>query len=138
MSPFTKLIPIRRALLVLTGLSLISPIVFPYGAYAQNLNGDNGANVNPDFQVSGVDTWESLGRGNEQFNHPSSLSVESNGQRAYVADSDNNRIVVLHDSGHYLTSWGTLGKGAGQFHGPGSVALDEAKKAYFCSRYWKQ
>jgi 6-phosphogluconolactonase (cycloisomerase 2 family) len=75
--------------------------------------------------------WGSLGKGDGQFNHPASLSADSFGQRVYIADSDNNRIEVMHDSSHYVTSWGAFGIGPGQFHGPGSVSLDEAKKVVF-------
>jgi DNA-binding beta-propeller fold protein YncE len=48
-----------------------------------------------------------------------------------VADSDNNRIEVLHEGGHYISSWGTAGMRPGQFQGPGSVIIDEEKKIIF-------
>jgi len=78
-----------------------------------------------------VSRFGSSGVGHGQFNHPMSVGMDPNGQRLYVADTENNRIEVLHRDGDFISAWGSLGRGNGQFNGPGSVAVDEDNKTVF-------
>ena len=38
-----------------------------------------------------VTKWGGFGNGHGQFNHPSSIEADENGQRLYISDLDNNR-----------------------------------------------
>jgi outer membrane protein assembly factor BamB len=57
------------------------------------------------------------------FNHPEGLGIDEQGL-IYVADTLNNRIVVLNQEGVPQFSFGTEGDGPGQFSHPTGVRLD--------------
>lgn len=59
-----------------------------------------------------------------QFNRPSAVYVHPKSGKLYVADTLNQRIVVLDDKGLVVSSWGTQGKEKGQFNLPRSIAQD--------------
>jgi DNA-binding beta-propeller fold protein YncE len=58
-----------------------------------------------------------------QFNRPSGVFIHPS-HKLYVADTQNNRIVVLDENGLVLSTWGSQGSANGQFNLPRSVALD--------------
>ncbi len=45
------------------------------------------------------------GPGNGQFNPPTSVAVDANHNRVYVADPDNRRIQIFDTNGQFVTSW---------------------------------
>ncbi|MFA6198085.1 MAG: 6-bladed beta-propeller [Patescibacteria group bacterium] len=48
-------------------------------------------------------------------------SVSATSDRIYVADRDNNRVVIYDSNGNYRTTFGSLGSGNGQFQQPSGV-----------------
>ena len=42
-----------------------------------------------------VTKWGGFGNGHGQFNHPSSIEADENGQRLYISDLDNNRVTSV-------------------------------------------
>jgi DNA-binding beta-propeller fold protein YncE len=49
--------------------------------------------------------WGTRGEGDGQFNQPTSVAVDANSHRAYVADPLNRRIEVFHTNGQFVTTW---------------------------------
>ena len=69
------------------------------------------------------------GRGSGEFDHPAAVAVDGGGN-AYVADTNNNRIVKLSPNGVVLTEWGSRGTADGRFHSPSGVAVDAGGNVY--------
>ena len=97
------------ALLVLAGL------LFPRGASGASL------------EV--LAAWGSLGAGPGQFNSPSAVAVDVDGN-AYVADSFNHRLQSFDSAGAFVAKWGTLGSAAGQFRFPVGVSTGPLGEVY--------
>jgi DNA-binding beta-propeller fold protein YncE len=79
-----------------------------------------------------LDDFGSQGSGVGQFMHPCGISALPDG-RVAVADTGNNRIVLLHFDGgklHWLQSLGEEGSGPGQFKNPGWLAYDSQGRLY--------
>jgi uncharacterized protein (TIGR03663 family) len=57
-----------------------------------------------------------------QFMTPRAVAVGPNGLW-YVADSGNNRIQVLDETGNSIRQWGSVGTGDGQFQEPWGIAV---------------
>ena len=74
----------------------------------------------------------SVGSGEGQFLHPSGVAIHPNGMIA-VADTGNDRIVLLNHDGHRL-AWvktvGSSGKAPGEFSAPEGVAYDSHGNLY--------
>ena len=49
--------------------------------------------------------WGEHGSGNGQFNPPTSVAVDANNNRVYVADPENGRIQIFDINGQFVTSW---------------------------------
>jgi DNA-binding beta-propeller fold protein YncE len=49
--------------------------------------------------------WGEHGSGNGQFSLPTSVAVDANGNRVYVADPVNGRIEIFDTNGQFATSW---------------------------------
>lgn len=62
---------------------------------------------------------------NDELAAPVSIVSDSNGH-FYIADTENNRIVKMNESGEILTTFGSLGSGKGQFYFPKGLAIDKA------------
>jgi len=62
------------------------------------------------------------------FKNPRALAV--NGDRLYVADTNNHRVVVLDLNGKKHLTWGTKGGKPGEFKYPAGIALDEQGRVY--------
>lgn len=58
-----------------------------------------------------------------QFNHPTAVFIHPS-KKMYVSDTQNNRIVVLDETGMVLSTWGTQGSAPGQFNLPRTIAID--------------
>jgi hypothetical protein len=58
-----------------------------------------------------------------QFNDPCGVYVDPS-KKLYIADTQNNRIVILDETGMVLSTWGTQGTEPGQFNQPRSIAVD--------------
>jgi DNA-binding beta-propeller fold protein YncE len=86
------------------------------------------------FGTSGTD--------NDEFQDPSGIAISNDGQSLYVADSNNNRIIVVQEDGDYDFDFGSFCNmsstqgcdnnapgasedGDGQFNEPLNVAVDE-------------
>jgi sugar lactone lactonase YvrE len=82
-----------------------------------------------------VTKWGSFGSGNEQFDQPTGIAVDSSG-RVYVADGDesNNRIQIFKGTGVFSKILGSEGSGLGQFKKPSDVAFDPAGRLYVLDR----
>ena len=57
------------------------------------------------------------------FFHPAGIMLSAHHQ-IYVADTGNDRIVLLNKQGLVITSWGTPGQGSGNFNSPRSIDHD--------------
>jgi tripartite motif-containing protein 71 len=64
-----------------------------------------------------------------QFNHPQAVTIAPSGN-VFVADTGNNRIVELSQSGAVLNELGRLGSADGRLHSPTGVAVDAAGRVY--------
>jgi len=49
--------------------------------------------------------WGGRGSGNGQFSLPTSVAVDANSNRVYVADPVNGRIEIFDTNGQFVTSW---------------------------------
>ena len=49
--------------------------------------------------------WGERGAGDGQFNDPTSVAVDANNDRVYVADPLNRRIEVFDTKGHFVANW---------------------------------
>lgn len=58
-----------------------------------------------------------------QFNHPTGVFVHPS-KKLYVADTQNNRVVVLDEKGLVVSTWGTQGSAPGQFNLPRAITTD--------------
>ena len=66
-------------------------------------------------------------------NSPLQIAVDPDG-RIFVADWQNNRIVVFAPDGSFGAQWGILGTGPGQFNGPAGVTADADGNAFVFDR----
>ena len=69
------------------------------------------------------------GSGDGQFNDPSDIAVDADGN-IFVADRGNHRIQVLTRDGDFITSFGEEGSGDGQFRNPIGIDLDSSGNVY--------
>jgi YD repeat-containing protein len=65
-----------------------------------------------------------VGSGNGQFDEPSGLTIDSQGN-LWVADEANNRVQELSSTGTYISQFGSKGSGNGQLIEPSDVAISE-------------
>jgi len=93
------------------------------------------------YQTFDGDTYTFSGKGygasNEdgRFNYPMGLGLTRNGQLyVYVADTLNDRIQKVENSGNYITKWGTSGTGDGEFDAPVDAAVDGDGNVYVVDR----
>ena len=69
-------------------------------------------------------------RGSDQFNRPSDVAWDAEGN-IFVADGYGNaRVAKFDKNGRSSTSWGTRGSDPGQFNTPHSIATDAAGNVY--------
>jgi len=80
-------------------------------------------------KANAVAIWGSKGAGPGQFVNPRGLTVGPDGN-IYVADSGNNRVVVLDSTGKFLRTFGTEGNAPGQFKGPWGISVDKQGNVY--------
>ena len=73
--------------------------------------------------------WGSAGSGNSEFDSPTGVAVDGNGN-VYVAEYYNNRIQKFDAGGAYVGQWGGPGSGNDQFVYPYGVAVDGAGNVY--------
>jgi DNA-binding beta-propeller fold protein YncE len=78
----------------------------------------------PPYQFKG-----GKGSGNGQFDSPTGIAVESNGN-ILVADTGNGRIERLSPTGAFLSTMGTKGSGRGQLGNPNGIAVDRGGNIY--------
>lgn len=115
------------------------------GANHDQLNAPEDIDISPDGKMVIADTgnnrvvvWDSNGKPQEaygsfgtvatwrnspQFDHPCAVYVHPSKQ-IYVADTHNQRIVVLDEGGLVVSTWGTQGKDNGQFNLPHGIGKD--------------
>jgi NHL repeat-containing protein len=76
-------------------------------------------------------TVGTFGSGNGQFNFPTGIAVDTNGN-VFVCDRNNNRVQKFNASGVYVGKVGgtAIGTGNGQFNKPLSVSTDPSGNVY--------
>jgi RHS repeat-associated protein len=67
----------------------------------------------------------SLGSGNGQFNHPTSIATDASGN-FWVTDSQNNRVEKFSSNGTFIKAYGALGSGELQFSNPWGIAINKS------------
>jgi tripartite motif-containing protein 71 len=67
--------------------------------------------------------WGSYGKGEGQFDLPTTLTADSSGF-IYVTELNNDRVQKFDDNGKFITKWGSVGNGNGQFKIPIGIAVD--------------
>src|SRR5262245_28289096 len=70
-------------------------------------------------------TWGSKSNGNGQFDEPTSVAVDSNANKVYVADPINRRIQIFDTDGKFLTQWSV--PQWGRTHGFEDLAIDSKR-----------
>ncbi len=70
------------------------------------------------------------GSGPGDFRGPQAVAVSPVTGNVFVADTANNRIVVLSPNGGFIGDFGQLGSGEGHLHTPTGVAVDAAGRVY--------
>ncbi|MBP9502484.1 MAG: hypothetical protein KBF17_10020 [Candidatus Promineofilum sp.] len=73
--------------------------------------------------------WGSPGSGNSQFDSPTGVAVDGNGN-VYVAEYYNHRIQKFGAGGAYVGQWGGNGSGNGQLFYPIGVDVDGSGNVY--------
>ncbi len=115
------------------------------GTNNDQLNDPEGIDISPSGKMVIADTgnsrivvWDSNGnpvttfgtfgtradwRNPPEFNHPAAIFIHPS-KKIYVADTLNQRVVVLDERGLVLSSWGAQGTDNGDFNLPRSIAKD--------------
>jgi DNA-binding beta-propeller fold protein YncE len=68
--------------------------------------------------------WLGLIPGQVTFEHPFDVATAPDG-RIVVADTLNNRLVILDATGNYISAFGSKGNGTGEFRSPMGVAVSD-------------
>jgi sugar lactone lactonase YvrE len=118
------------------------------GEWAPGLYGPRRIAIGPDDAIYVVDqgrsrivkfsphgrvlaTWGSGGSGDGQFSDHTSVAVDRNTNRVYVADPINRRIQVFDSDGKFLTKWSV--PEWGQPHGFEDLAIDQRTGRVYAS-----
>lgn len=119
------------------GLELANPLSYPQGITrdaAGNLYVVDFENARVQkFNSAGqfITLWGSRGSNDGQFQQPTGIAVDSNGD-VYVTDlgSSTNRVQKFKGDGTFIKKWGTTGSNPGQFDYPYAIAVDGANDVY--------
>ena len=79
-------------------------------------------------------TWGDYGIENGQFNHPTGIEFDNDGN-VYVADHFNHRVQKFTSDGIFITKWGGFGGGNGQFQFPTDITVDDFGNVYVTDQY---
>jgi len=80
-------------------------------------------------QVVSLKSWGSQGAGEGEFEMPSGIVIDSQGN-IYMTDTDNHRIQKFDSNGNFLLQWGSQGIENGQFNSPQGIAIDFQDNIY--------
>jgi uncharacterized protein YjiK len=81
-----------------------------------------------------ITTWSSAGNNDGEFQDPSGISADSNGN-IYAADVVNVRIQKFTSEGEFISKWGSRGSGDGQFDCPRGITIDASGFVYVVDEY---
>jgi DNA-binding beta-propeller fold protein YncE len=82
-----------------------------------------------DLKGNFLSSFGSRGKGDGEFNYPTSISVDNEG-KVYVVDTLNFRIQVFDENNKFLYAFGKLGDSSGSFSRPKGVAIDTLGHIY--------
>ena len=106
-----------------------SPLGLDDSVYVMDQGRTRVVKFSPDGQVLTV--WGSKGTGDEQFDDPASVAVDSAANKVYVADPRNKRIQVFDTDGKFLTKW--IVPEWGGPYGFEDLAIDSTKGRLYAS-----
>ena len=111
-----------KGLLRPTGLALSAERLYVVDTLAQGIS---------IFDLRGnfIAQFGRRGRGDGEFNYPSSVAIDSEG-KIYIADSLNFRIQVFDRANKFLLSIGYAGDSSGSFSRPKGIAVDSLGHIY--------
>ena len=93
----------------------------PEGQYLRTFSSKGAGPVTPEGQY--LRTFSSKGAGPEKPCRPAGVAID--GDRVYVADSDNHRVSMFSTEGKFLKSFGGKGEARVQFQSPRFVHVSK-------------
>jgi DNA-binding beta-propeller fold protein YncE len=76
-----------------------------------------------------LESWGSRGPEGMQFNFPTNVTVDDDGN-VYVVDTGNFRVQVISPAGKLQSSFGEVGNAMGNFHRPKGIGVDSEGHIY--------
>lgn len=96
---------------------------------AGGINSDKHRVVVYDADGNKINEFGKRGGGEGEFNLPSQLTVDNEGN-VYVLDAKNFRVQVFSADGEFIRAWGKVGRSLGDLARPRGIAVDKENNVY--------